>query len=76
MIENFRQLPEHMRGVEVENEAGKVDKVWINLYPGTSLASDIYPESMPACHIAERSGLHRRHGWNSRQRRCPACKAT
>jgi len=30
----FLQLPEHMRGVEVVNEAGKVDRAWIDMYPG------------------------------------------
>ena len=34
VVENFLQLPEHMRGVEVENEAGKVDDAWIRMYPG------------------------------------------
>ena len=34
VMDNFLQLPEHMRGVTVENEAGKIDSVWIDLYPG------------------------------------------
>ena len=37
VVDNFLQLPEHMRGVTVENEAGKVDKTWIELYPGAGV---------------------------------------
>ncbi len=34
VLDNFLQLPEHMRGVTIENEAGKVDATWVRLYPG------------------------------------------
>ncbi len=34
VLDEFLQLPEHMRGVDVVNEAGKVDRAWIDMYPG------------------------------------------
>lgn len=36
VIEGFLQLPEHMRGVEVINEAGKFHSKYIDLFPGAN----------------------------------------
>jgi hypothetical protein len=46
VVDNFLQLPQHMRGVTVENEAGKADSVWIDLYPGARL---MRPQSTLLC---------------------------
>ena len=33
-VDDFLQLPEHMRGVQVDNKAGEVDHMWVDKYPG------------------------------------------
>ena len=37
VVDDFLELPEHMRGVTVKNEAGEEDSTWIELYPGARL---------------------------------------
>ena len=57
VLKDFLKLPEHMRGVEVTNEAGKFDKAWVEMYPGASP-----PLLMPPDAILRGRCLHGRSG--------------
>ena len=67
MIENFLQLPEHMRGVEIVNEAGNIDHQWVDKYPGAQPDSIriAFRRSPRSWARRRRLSVHTGHAWHA-----------